>query len=281
RWVEKEAITGLAAVPPLWLQLIKMDWPESAATTLRYLTNSGGRMPYQASRALREALPETKIFLMYGLTEAFRSTYLDPDEVDARPDSIGKAIPFAELHILKSDGTLCAPFEAGELVHAGPLVAKGYWQDEARTKARFRPLPEGVKTDYPGQPAVFSGDTVFANEDGFLYFVGRDDAMIKSSGYRISPEEVEEVLYEIPGIAEALAVGVPHDELGQAVVAVIAGHEATNIDSEAVLKHCRAALPAFMVPRLVIVQESLPRNPNGKLDRACMADDLKSLFESG
>ena len=141
--LEREQVTGLAAVPPVWIQLADLRWPESVRRTLRYITNSGGAMPRATLARLREALPQTRVFLMYGLTEAFRSTYLPPEELDRRPDSIGKAIPDAEILVLRPDGTRCDEDEPGELVHRGPLVSLGYWKDPERTAERFRPVPPG------------------------------------------------------------------------------------------------------------------------------------------
>jgi acyl-CoA ligase (AMP-forming) (exosortase A-associated) len=275
RALERDAITGLACVPPLWLQVLGLEWPESIAGTLRYVTNSGGRMPRHAIDALRSRLPQTKIFLMYGLTEAFRSTYLDPAEVDTRPDSIGKAIPHACIDVIDADGQSAAPGEPGELVHSGPLVAKGYWNDPVRTAARFRPLPPAFGSL---DPAVWSGDTVTRDVDGFLYFVERQDNMIKTSGYRVSPTEVEDVLYEVAGVAEAVAVGVPHPALGQAIVCMVTLRDEDETSSDDVLAHCRAQLPGYMVPKAVILRESLPRNPNGKIDRSGLAHELSGMF---
>jgi acyl-CoA synthetase (AMP-forming)/AMP-acid ligase II len=138
--VDRERITGLAGVPPLWIQLSELSWTH--ARRLRYITNSGGVMPLHTVKALRKALPQVEIYLMYGLTEAFRSTYLAPEQLDRRPDSIGKAIPNAEILVLRQDGTPCDPNEPGELVHRGPLVSLGYWNDQARTAERFRVLPD-------------------------------------------------------------------------------------------------------------------------------------------
>jgi acyl-CoA ligase (AMP-forming) (exosortase A-associated) len=273
--LEREAITGLACVPPLWLQVLALDWPESIARTLRYVTNSGGRMPRHAVAALRQRAPDTRIFLMYGLTEAFRSTYLDPDEVDRRPDSIGKAIPHARIDVIDPSGNSAAPGEPGELVHSGPLVAHGYWNDPERTAARFRPLPTSFGC---ADPAVWSGDTVTRDADGFLYFVERQDNMIKTSGYRVSPTEIEDVLYEVDGVSEAVALGVPHPGLGQAIVCLITLRDEEETSSDDVLAHCRAQLPAFMVPKAVILRDSLPRNPNGKIDRSGLAREMAGMF---
>ncbi|MBI1181732.1 MAG: acyl-CoA ligase (AMP-forming), exosortase A system-associated [Alphaproteobacteria bacterium] len=273
--LERERITGLACVPPLWLQLLGLDWPPAVAETLRYATNSGGRMPRQAIEALRLKAPRTRLFLMYGLTEAFRSTYLDPDEVAGRPESIGKAIPHATVRVIGAEGRETAPGEAGELVHSGPLVAQGYWNDPERTAARFRPLPAGLDD---GAPAVWSGDTVMRDAEGFLYFVERNDSMIKTSGYRVSPTEIEDVLYEADGVAEAAVLGVPHPTLGEAVVAVVAPRVEDAVSSDDLLAHCRAQLPAFMVPRTIMLRDGLPRSPNGKIDRSGLAAELAGLF---
>ena len=276
--VAREGITGVAAVPPLWTQLALLDWPAAAAASLRYFTNSGGAMPRATLAALRRALPHTTPYLMYGLTEAFRSTYLPPSELDRRPDSIGKAIPNAEVLIVRADGSLCGPDEPGELVHRGALVALGYWNDPAKTAERFRPLPG----QQPGLPlpewAVWSGDTVRLDADGFLYFIGRTDDMIKTSGYRVSPTEIEDVLYSSGQAAEVAALGVTHPTLGQAVVAVVKPL-AESFDETGLLAHCKQHLPNFMVPLRIITRSTeLPRNPNGKIDRKTLGAELQNLF---
>lgn len=275
--VVREHITGLTAVAPLWIQLAQLDWPRSATGHLRYFANTGGRMPRETLARLRRHLPDTRPYLMYGLTEAFRATYLDPDEVDRRPDSIGKAIPNAEVLVLRPDGTPCAPHEPGELVQRGALVAQGYWNQPQATAERFRPLPTALGASHGGSPvpeiAVFSGDTVTLDEEGFLYFVGRSDEMIKTSGYRVSPTEIEEILYTIPSITECAAFGVPHPHMGEAICAVIA-HAPHEPEPEipAVLAQCRTRMPGYMVPSAVrILPAPLPRNPNGKIDRKVLA----------
>ncbi|MDZ7803492.1 acyl-CoA ligase (AMP-forming), exosortase A system-associated [Thiohalophilus sp.] len=275
--VAREGVTGLAAVPPLWTQLARLEWPEEAQKTLRYVTNSGGAMPRQVLDALRGQLPATRFYLMYGLTEAFRSTYLPPEEVDRRPDSMGKAIPNAEVMVVREDGSHCAPGEPGELVHRGALVALGYWNDPERTAERFRPLSGAVGIPL-SEVAVWSGDTVRMDEDGFLYFIGRRDEMIKTSGYRVSPNEVEEVAYATGLVAEAAALGVPHPTLGHGIVLVVLPQE-KNLTEEAVLEALRPQLPAFMLPAHVAIQhEPLPRNANGKIDRKQLAAGFADYF---
>ncbi len=278
RAVARHGITGLAAVPPLWNQIASLPWPEEAQASLRYITNSGGAMPRATLQALREALPNTQPILMYGLTEAFRSTYLPAEELDHRPDSMGRAIPNAEVMVVREDGSPCSPGEPGELVHRGSLVAMGYWNDEERTAERFRPAPVQEGGISLAEIAVWSGDTVKMDEDGYLYFIGRKDDMIKTSGYRVSPTEVEETLYASGLVGQATALGIPHPTLGQAIVAVVTT-DSDDVDSEAILQHCKQKLPAFMVPQHIQIQSSLPRNPNGKIDRKQLTRELQDLFQ--
>jgi acyl-CoA ligase (AMP-forming) (exosortase A-associated) len=271
----RERVTGLTAVPPLWIQLAQLEWPAGIAEHLRYIANTGGRMPRETLRALRARLPHTRPYLMYGLTEAFRSTFLPPEEVDRRPDSIGKAIPNAEILVLRPDGTPCDADEPGELVHRGALVSMGYWNDPEKTAERFKPLPVGVGGREAGmvlpEIAVFSGDTVRRDAEGFLYFVGRNDEMIKTSGYRVSPTEVEEAIYGTKLVGEVAAFGTAHDALGQVIVLVATPPPGGALRAEALLAECRARLPAYMVPATIEVRPGpLPRNPNGKIDRKAL-----------
>ena len=274
----KERVTGLAGVPPLWIQLAEQNWPAETRESLRYFTNSGGAMPRATLDRLRAALPKAKPFLMYGLTEAFRSTFLPPEEVDRRPDSMGKAIPNAEILVVRPDGSLCDADEPGELVHRGALVSLGYWNDPQKTAERFKPVPGQDPGLVLTEIAVWSGDTVRKDSEGFLYFIGRRDEMIKTSGYRVSPTEVEEVLYATGLVRDAVAVGVKHPTLGQAVVIVASPLDGSTGDSDALLLQCRQRLPTFMVPLHVEWRDSLPRNPNGKFDRPRLASDLQLLF---
>jgi len=272
--VREHGITGLAAVPPLWIALARLSWP--ADCTLRFITNSGGAMPTVTVAALQEALPRTDIFLMYGLTEAFRSTYLPPGEVARRPDSIGRAIPNAEVLVVRPDGALCDADEPGELVHRGALVALGYWNDPARTALRFRPAP-GQDPALPlPELAVWSGDTVRRDADGFLYFVGRSDDMIKVSGYRISPTEIESVLHASGLVSEVAVFGIDDATLGQSIVAVAVA-DAGLVDGAALLAECKRRLPAYMVPaHIELRSDALPRNPNGKIDRNLLRQTIRT-----
>ena len=280
--VARERVTGLTGVPPLWIQLAQAKWPEGAGAHLRYFANTGGRMPLETLTRLRQLLPSSKPYLMYGLTEAFRATFLPPEQVDARPDSIGKAIPHSEVLVLRPDGTPCEPDEPGELVQRGPLVALGYWNDPERTAERYKPLPAAAGVRHGAvmipEMAVFSGDVVRRDAEGYLYFIGRHEEMIKTSGYRVSPTEVEEGLYATGLVGECVALGEADANLGQAIVVVVTPPpEAAEVDVDALLRACRNKLPVYMVPRRVEVRTGqLPRNPNGKLDRKAIAVQLFS-----
>jgi acyl-CoA ligase (AMP-forming) (exosortase A-associated) len=275
RMAERERISGLTAVPPLWIQLAQLPWPAGITEHLRYFATTGGRMPQATLERLRAALPKSKPFLMYGLTEAFRATCLPPEEIDRRPDSIGKAIPNAEVLVLRQDGSECADDEPGELVQRGALVAQGYWNDADKTAERFRPLPGRGGGRVMPEIAVFSGDTVRRDAEGFLYFIGRRDEMIKTSGYRVSPTEVEETLYATGMIGECAVFGIAHDTLGQSIVAVVTPPSDGAIDLNALAAACRARMPAYMAPGTIeVYPEPLPRNPNGKIDRKSLAQDF-------
>ena len=274
RLCAQHRVTGLTGVPPLWIQIADQDWPAEVAGHLRYFANTGGRMPKATLDRLRSLFPAARPFLMYGLTEAFRSTYLDPAEVDRRPDSIGKAIPNAEILVVRPDGSLCGPGEEGELVHRGALVAMGYWNNPERTAERFRPAPAREPGLCTEELAVWSGDTVVMDEEGFLFFVGRTDEMIKTSGYRVSPTEIEEAAYDTGLVRDAVALGVEDAKLGQHVVLVVSPPRDATVDVDALLARMRKALPLYMLPKRVDVRPEIPRSPNGKFDRALLRKEL-------
>jgi acyl-CoA ligase (AMP-forming) (exosortase A-associated) len=273
RLCARHRVTGLTCVPPLWIQLVEQEWPADATESLRYFANTGGRMPRTTLNKLRAIFPAAKPYLMYGLTEAFRSTYLDPAEVDRRADSIGKAIPNAEILVVRADGTPCEPGEEGELVHRGALVAMGYWNDPARTAERFKPTPGREPGITSTEMAVWSGDMVRTDDDGFLYFVGRKDEMIKTSGYRVSPMEIEEVVYGTGLVRDAVALGVEDPRLGQRIVLIVSP-AADELDTDELLTKLRQELPLYMVPSDVIVRAELPRSPNNKFDRNLLRQEL-------
>ena len=269
RGLRRHQATGLAGVPPLWALLLRSAkaLEEQPLTHLRYITNSGGRIPQANLEELRRLLKGTKIYLMYGLTEAFRSTYLPPQEIDRGSECIGKAIPNTEILVIR-DGRECAPGEVGELVHRGPTVAQGYWGKEEATAKAYRPNPVAPPDLLNGERVVYSGDLVRRDENGFLYFVGREDAMIKSQGYRMSPEEIENVLISTGMVREACAFGVPDSDLGHQVMALVSLKEDGEEDAvESIREYVIKNAPPYMVPKEIMVQDELPKTSSGKIDR--------------
>ncbi|MCI0417942.1 MAG: acyl-CoA ligase (AMP-forming), exosortase A system-associated [Acidobacteria bacterium] len=264
----KERITALAGVPTLWSliaqpnsTLHKRQFPY-----LRYITNTGGTMPQNVLATLRKTLPTTRVYLMYGLTEAFRSTYLPPEELDRRPTSMGKAIPNTEILVINDKGELCKPGEIGELVHRGPTVSLGYWGQPELTNKVLRPHPLLPRELQDGEKVCYSGDLVKMDEEGFLYFVGRRDTMIKSSGFRISPTEVEEVLFQSGRVRGAAVIGLPDEVLGQHIKAFVVPKDSEAVSSEELIAFCAAKMPRHMIPRAIELLRELPKTSSGKVD---------------
>jgi acyl-CoA ligase (AMP-forming) (exosortase A-associated) len=266
--LKAERITGLAGVPTLWSLLAQPSSSLAKGTYphLRYITNTGGVMPQDVLATLRKALPSTRVFLMYGLTEAFRSTYLPPSELDRRPTSMGKAIPDTEILVVDEHGRRCGPDEIGELVHRGPTVSMGYWGQPELTARVLRPHPFLPPELGDTERVCYSGDLVKMDEGGFLYFVGRRDNMIKSSGYRISPTEVEEVLFLSGMVQGAAVIGVPDAMLGHIVVAFVVPSEGDSFDPAALQAYCAAKMPPYMLPKTIEVLDQLPKTSSGKVD---------------
>lgn len=273
--LKADRVTILAAVPPLWFQLLRAPaFVDAPLTDLRVLTCAGGRLPPESAVALRRAHPHAQLFLMYGLSEVFRSTYLPPEEVDAHPDSMGRAIPGAQVFVVREDLTICAPGEVGELVHRGPTVALGYWNDPEATDRVFRagPLPGlGVPA---GERVVFSGDYVRSDEGGRLYYVGRRDHMIKTLGYRISPDEVADVIRASGEAIEAVVLGEPDPVRGQRIVAAVTLSSSGSVAG--IKRYCAGELPRYMQPVRVTALPALPRGPAGKYDFEAIKSAMKA-----
>jgi acyl-CoA ligase (AMP-forming) (exosortase A-associated) len=264
----KERVSGLAGVPTFWSLLVQ---PNSSLARqelphLRYITNTGGAMPQMVLTTLRSVLPGTRIFLMYGLTEAFRSTYLPPEELDRRPTSMGKAIPDTEILVVGEGGAPCKPGEVGELVHRGPTVSMGYWGLPELTAQVLRPHPFLPAELGDAEKVCYSGDFVTMDEDGFLYFVGRRDAMIKSSGFRISPNEVEEVLFRSGLLKAAAVIGIPDEVLGQRIKAFVVRRDGESVSADALRSFCASSLPRHMVPSVIEELDEMPKTSSGKVD---------------
>src|SRR5918995_815290 len=274
--LRRHEITGITGVPPLWSLLIRgaKSLRENPLTHLRYLANTGGRIPQANLDELRDLLEPagTRIFLMYGLTEAFRSTYLAPEEIwrssPEQGNCIGKAIPNTEIMVITREGKEAAPGEPGELVHRGPTVALGYWGNEEATRKAYRPNPLAPPELLDVERVVYSGDTVKRDEEGYLYFLGREDAMIKNQGYRLSPEEVENLLLGSGLVHEACVFGVENPAVGQDVIAVISlrgGDEDGTVNR--VREYVIENGPPYMVPKQILVRDELPKTGSGKIDR--------------
>lgn len=269
--IGRHAITGLAAVPQLWAQVVRLldarlqKGHPVPLPSLRRVTNSGGKIPLNILERMPAVFPDAEIFLMYGLTEAFRSTYLPPEKFAAKMGCIGRAIPGSEVYVVKHGEGIAGPGEQGELVHRGPLVSLGYWGRPDVTAEKIRPCPE-LAPLIGDEPVVWSGDTVRVDAEGDFWFVGRSDSMIKTSGFRLSPDEVEDLVCRSGLVGDAVAFGVEDDDLGQAVH--IAVSPLDGYDEAALLRHCRRVMPSYMIPRRFHVwTEPMPRTASGKLAR--------------
>ncbi len=256
-------VSVLAGVPPLWHLLLQPGSPIAKAP-LRLLTNSGGAFPAKLLATTQHVLPESALVLMYGLTEAFRSTYLPPGELASRGPILGRAIPETEIDVVDAEGRRCPPGVEGELIHRGPTVARGYHDDPEATARVFREDPLGR-----GGTVVFSGDTVWCDEDGYFTYVGRRDQQLKCFAQRVCPEEVEQVLLTHPRVEEAVVGGVPNEIAGTRVVAHVV---AAPLDEEALLDWCREVLPPHEQPLAVVVHRAFPTTSSGKTDRTTVLE---------
>lgn len=272
----KYDITGIATVATTWIQLMQIPWKGEDVPKLRYVTNSGGAIPERFVKEMRSRMPHISVYLMYGLTEAFRSTYLDPSMVDKLPTSMGKAIPGEEIMILDEDNRPVKPGETGELVHRGVLVAQGYWNAPDLTGIRYKRNPMQPPNVPVPEMVVYSGDQVRIDGDGFLFFVGRKDEMIKCSGIRISPTEIEELLYKTGLVHTAMAMGAPHEMLGHSVYVIVVPAQGIDLSQEKLIVACRQSMPPYMVPAEVEIRASMPQNATGKLDRATIKKEVQA-----
>ncbi|HEY4130494.1 MAG TPA: AMP-binding protein, partial [Gemmatimonadaceae bacterium] len=279
--LREQQVSVLACVPPLWLQLLgTASFRDEALPKLRAMTNTGGKIPTDAVRKLRAANPQAELFLMYGLTEAFRATYLPPNLVDTHPDSIGRAIPGSEIYVVREDGSPCDVDEPGELVQRGSTVAAGYWNDPESTARVFRSNPLNAPGSPENERVVFSGDMVRRDADGLLYYLGRRDRLIKSLGFRVSPDEITDVIYASGHVLEAVVGTIPDEARGELIVAYVVLNEGASVD--AVTKFCRAELPRYLQPGRIEARTDLPRTSSGKFDlRAAQAQSPAAMSGGG
>lgn len=281
RTAAKHGVTGIAGVPPLWSMVVRYlaDAPV-ALPSLRRVTNTGGKITPDILDLMPNVFPGVDIYLMYGLTEAFRSTYLPPNRFHDKKGSIGRAVPHADIHVVRPGIGLAGPGEQGELVHAGPLVSLGYWERPEATAERIRPCAELAHL-IGDTPVVWSGDLVRVDEDGDLWFVGRMDDMIKTMGFRLSPTEVEDAAARTGLVVEAVAFAMDHPEMGQAVHLACVLKDAP--DANALRSACRKVMAPYMIPQSFYAWPgAMPRTASGKLDRpaiiaACRNGSLPAL----
>ena len=265
-----QEVTVLAGVPSTWSRLLGTpEFRDEVWAKLRVMTNAGGHLRVTFVRALRRAHPHARLFLMYGLTEAMRCTFLAPEDVDRHPDSIGRAIPGGEVLVVREDGTPAGVGETGELVFRGPTVTLGYWKEPVLTARVFRPNPVRPEGTPDCERVVYTGDLVRRDEEGLLYFVGRKDRIIKTMGYRVSPDEVVSVLHASGEVAEAAVVGEPDPQWGAVLVAhvvLVPGGSLGRLQA-----YCNQELPRYLRPSRIVLRESLPLTANGKPDLAALA----------
>lgn len=261
----QEKVTGFPLVPTISAILLQLNLQNYDFSALRYVTNTAAALPTHHIHQLRSLFPHVKLYSMYGLTECKRVSYLPPDQLDLRPTSIGRGMPNEEVYIVDDGGQRVGPNVIGELVVRGSNVMKGYWESPEATSKVLRPGP------FPGENVLYTGDLFKMDEEGFLYFVARKDDIIKTRGEKVSPKEVEDVLYSLNGVAEAAVIGVPDKVLGQAIKAVVTLREGTQLTERDVQRHCLSNLEDFMVPKFIEFRDSLPRTSSGKISKRELA----------
>jgi len=268
--IADEGVTGFPIVPTISATLLQTNLSRYAFPKLRYITNTAAALPVEHIRRLRSAFPQVKIYSMYGLTECKRVSYLPPDQIDSRPGSVGRGMPNEEVYIVDPEGQRVAPGIVGELVIRGSNVMKGYWEMPEETERCLRP------GRLPGEKVLHSGDLFYADAEGYLFFVGRRDDVIKTRGEKVSPREVEDAIYSIESVAEAAVIGVPDPILGSAIKAFIVPKQGAALTAQDVLRHCSAKLEDFMIPKIVEFRPSLPKTDTGKISRRAIAEKAQT-----
>jgi amino acid adenylation domain-containing protein len=257
-----EGVTGFPGVPTIFSILAELkSLKDYDLSKIRYVTNTAAALPVKHILMLRDIFPAARIYSMYGLTECKRCTYLPPQDIERKPSSVGIAIPNTEMWIVDEDGNKVAPGTIGQLVIRGATVMKGYWEKPEATAVKLKPGP------LPGEQVLYTGDHCKMDEEGYLYFVGRMDDIIKSRGEKVAPKEVENMLMNIPGVREAAVIGVPDEILGQAVKAFVVLEEGVTMSEKQLQKECQSRLENFMVPKYIVTVPNLPRTDTGKIKK--------------
>jgi acyl-CoA synthetase (AMP-forming)/AMP-acid ligase II len=258
----EERVTGFPGVPTIYAVLAEMkSLDEFDLSSIRYVSNTAAALPVKHITMLRDLFPQARIFSMYGLTECKRCTYLPPEDINRKPTSVGIAIPNTELWLEDEHGIRLGPNQVGQLVIRGATVMRGYWEKPEATAKKLKPGP------LPGEWVLRTGDFCRLDDEGYLYFVGRMDDIIKSRGEKVAPKEVENVLYNIAGVRDAAVIGVPDDILGQAVKAFVVFEDGVSLTAKDVQRECQAKLENFMVPKYVEVVSDLPKTTTGKIKK--------------
>jgi long-chain acyl-CoA synthetase len=269
--IAREGVTGFPIVPTISAILLQMNLSQVSFPKLRYISNTAAALPIEHIRKFRALFPHVKLYSMYGLTECKRVSFLPPDQIDIRPGSVGRGMPNEEVYIVDDGGNRLGPNTIGELVIRGSNVMKGYWELPEETDLCLKPGP------LPGEKVLYSGDLFRADDQGYLYFVGRKDDIIKTRGEKVSPREVEDVLYSLEGVVEAAVVGVPDPVLGNLIKALVVPRSGTQLTKQDVVRHCAAKLEDFMVPRIVEFCGSLPKTESGKISKRAIREDSRSM----
>ena len=266
----KEKVTGFPGVPTMFAILLQMEnLKKYDLSSLRYITNTAASLPVEHIQRLRGIFPQATLYSMYGLTECKRVSYLPPEELDRRPGSVGRGMPNEEVWIVDENGNRVGPGIVGELVVRGSNVMRGYWGDQETTDRVLKPGP------LPGEKVLYTGDLFRMDGEGFLYFVGRKDDMIKTRGERVSPKEVENALYSLEGIVEVAVIPVPDEILGQAIKSFIVRRKGYSLTEKDILKHCKSQLEEFAIPKYIEFRDSLPKNSSGKIDKLILKQESK------
>ena len=258
----EEGVTGFPGVPTIFSILAEFKTlNDYDLSRIRYVTNTAAALPVKHITMLKDIFPTARIYSMYGLTECKRCTYLPPKDIDRKPSSVGIAIPNTEMWIVDEDGNKVGPDVVGQLVIRGATVMKGYWEKPEATAKKLKPGP------LPGEHVLYTGDYCRMDDEGYLYFVGRMDDIIKSRGEKVAPKEVENTLMNIPGVKEAAVIGVPDDILGQAVKAFIVFENGVTMTEKQLQMECQSRLENFMVPKYFVTVPSLPKTDTGKIKK--------------
>lgn len=266
RLMVDEGVTGFPGVPTMFAMIEDLKHlPSYDFSRVRYVTNTAAALSPRLLFRLREIFPAARVFSMYGLTECKRCTYLPPADLPRKPDSVGIAIPNTELWIVDEHGAKLGPGQVGELVIRGATVMKGYWEKPEATARKLRPGP------VPGEHVLYTGDLCRLDDEGYLYFVGRMDEVIKSRGEKVPPKAVESTLLAIPGVCEAAVIGVPDELLGHAIKAFVVLEPGAVLDARTIQRECKARLESFMVPTHIEVRDALPRTANGKIHKGALS----------